>query len=116
LTAGPSIRVQGDRGELQLFGDGFRPVRWAIVPVVGNVESHGRVRHEGADIVNPQRGMWWEADEAARCVRDGKLESAHMPLAESLAIMRVMDEARRQGGLVYPAHIETLEYPLERFF
>lgn len=62
----------------------------------------------------------------ARCIRDGKKESDRMPLRESVLMMRVssspchgdcnadnarqtFDEIRRQGGLVYPEEIETLE-------
>lgn len=59
--------------------------------------------------------MFWEADECARCIRDGKLESEGMPWEESLAIMRVMDEVRSQGGLVYKEALESIEYPLDEF-
>jgi hypothetical protein len=54
--------------------------------------------------------MFWEADEAARCLRDGKKESGSIPWEESLVIMETMDEVRRQGGLVYPETIETTEF------
>ena len=57
-------------------------------------------------------GMYWEADEVARCIRDGKLESDVLPWEESIVIMKVMDEARRQGGLTYPEKIESTHYPL----
>lgn len=36
-----------------------------------------------------------------------------MPWAESILIMEIMDEARRQGGLVYPPSIESTEYPVK---
>lgn len=62
-----------------------------------------------------QRGMYWEADECARCLRDGKLESEGFPLAESIVIMKVMDEVRKQNELVYPEYIESTEYPLPGF-
>jgi hypothetical protein len=58
------------------------------------------------------RGMFWEADEVARCVRDGKLESETMPWQESIVIMEVMDTVRQQGGLTYPENIESTTYPL----
>jgi hypothetical protein len=35
-----------------------------------------------------------------------------MPWAESILIMEVIDEARKQGGLVYPDAIESTDYPL----
>lgn len=56
--------------------------------------------------------MYWEADEVARCLRDGKLQSEVMSWEESIVIMEVMDEVRKQNGLVYPEKIESLEFPL----
>lgn len=47
-------------------------------------------------------GYAFEAEEAGRCLREGLLESPDMPLDETLAIMRTMDEIRRQWGLRYP--------------
>jgi predicted dehydrogenase len=49
------------------------------------------------------RGMWCEAAEVVRCLREGRLESDVTPLAETVAIMATMDEVRRQIGLTYPA-------------
>src|ERR1700733_9487847 len=57
------------------------------------------------------RGMLWAADEAARCWRDGKLESEIIPWEESMVMMQVVDEVRRQGNLSCP-EIESTEYPL----
>lgn len=49
-----------------------------------------------------RKGLWHEAAEVVRCVRAGRTESPVMPLDESVAVMRTMDEVRRQIGLVYP--------------
>ena len=57
--------------------------------------------------------MSWEGDEAARCMLAGKLESEGMPWEESIAIMEVTDEVRRQCGLAYPEVIETTDYPVD---
>ncbi len=43
-----------------------------------------------------------EAIEVMRCLREGKLESDIVPLAESLSIMETMDSVRAQWGLKYP--------------
>jgi hypothetical protein len=51
--------------------------------------------------------MFWEADEAARCIRDGKLESETLSWEESVIIMETMDEVRKQGGLQYSELIES---------
>ncbi len=47
-------------------------------------------------------GYNYEADEVARCMAAGKLESAVMPLDETLAIMETLDQLRAPWGLVYP--------------
>ena len=43
-----------------------------------------------------------EAEEVGRCLRNGDLESAILPLDESLAIMKTMDIIRDQIGVKYP--------------
>jgi predicted dehydrogenase len=48
------------------------------------------------------QGLRHQAAEVGRCLRAGLTESPVMPLDETLAIMRTMDEVRRQIGLVYP--------------
>ena len=47
-------------------------------------------------------GFEFEAKETMKCIREGRTESRVMPLDESLAIMKTMDEMRAQWGLVYP--------------
>lgn len=108
-TAGPAIRIQGTKGEIQVEGPSFRPERYHIIPC-----SDTNVQEESCQIEHliPQgdRGMYWEADEVARCVKAGKLSSDGLPWDEMIAILEVMDEARRQGGLSYPDAIEGTHY------
>lgn len=47
-------------------------------------------------------GYNFEAEEAMNCLREGKPESAIMPLDETLAIMQTLDTIRAQWGLRYP--------------
>jgi predicted dehydrogenase len=47
-------------------------------------------------------GFEYEAREVMQCLRAGKLESDVMPLNETLAIMKTMDEIRAQWPLKYP--------------
>ncbi|KAM0746127.1 NAD-binding protein [Meredithblackwellia eburnea MCA 4105] len=54
-------------------------------------------------------GYSWEADEVARCIRDKKLESDRMPLRETVLMMEVFDEIRKQNGFEYPAPLESLQ-------
>ncbi|KAJ5319394.1 hypothetical protein MYU51_017485 [Penicillium brevicompactum] len=108
-SAGPSIRIQGTKGEIQVFGPPFRPVRFRVIPKKGL----GEIRDVESSFPGKGHGMYWEADEVARCLRDGKLESEGLPWEESIVIMEVMDEVRKQGGLTYPQKIESTEYPLQ---
>ena len=116
-SARPAIRIQGTRGELQVDGPAFRPTTYRFIPFeehdVQKVKPgrNDRVRETVCEI--PGQGMFWEADECARCVRDGKVESEGMGWEESCVIMGAMDEVRRQGRVEYPASIESTEYPVE---
>jgi scyllo-inositol 2-dehydrogenase (NADP+) len=47
--------------------------------------------------------MYYEVKEFMDLTRAGKLESAINSHAHSLAVMEIMDEARKQIGLVFPA-------------
>lgn len=105
-SGGPAIKIQGTLGEIQVTGPAYRPTQYTVVKKDGAVEAVDcpipvdRERRFGM-------GMFWEADEVARCLRDGKKESATLPLDESIVIMEVMDEALRQGGVKYPDLITT---------
>ena len=57
--------------------------------------------------------MFWEADECAYALRDGRKEGQYESLQESLVIMKTMDEVRKQNNLVYPEKIETTDYPVD---
>ncbi len=54
------------------------------------------------DLPYEGNGYNYQAVEVGNCLRAGKLESAVMPLDETLAIMRTMDTLRAQWGLKYP--------------
>ncbi|MDR0399722.1 MAG: Gfo/Idh/MocA family oxidoreductase [Treponema sp.] len=62
---------------------------------------HGRYsyRYEPEFFSN---GYNYEAEEVMNCLREGKLESDTMSLAESLCIMETMDCIRAQNGFRYP--------------
>ncbi len=47
-------------------------------------------------------GFNYEAQEVMKCIDKGQSESKIMPLNESLKIIRIMDELRKQWGLKYP--------------
>lgn len=112
-----SVRIQGTLGDILISGISPRPTSYTLVP------AQNEKRGQPADFeietkefeIPGGHGMFWEADECARCVRDGKLESEIMGWEESLSVMEVMDEVRRQGGLAYGPGLESCDYPLEEF-
>lgn len=46
-------------------------------------------------------GMRFEIEEVHRCLADGRTESAVMPLAETVALMGILDDVRAQIGLTF---------------
>ncbi|KAH7273879.1 hypothetical protein B0J15DRAFT_384699 [Fusarium solani] len=108
-TGGPAIRIQGTKGEIQVTGPAYRPTEYKVIKTDGN----GKIEVVHCPIPqDPKRdnwghGMFWEADECARCLRDGKKESPSIPWSESIVIMETMESALKQGGVTYPELIST---------
>ncbi|KAL2149600.1 hypothetical protein VTH82DRAFT_8252 [Thermothelomyces myriococcoides] len=112
-SGGAAIRIQGSAGEIQVIGPAYRPLQYRVIKKGGDA---GDVQVVDCPIPKDAgrdgwgHGMFWEADECARCLRDGRKESATLPWSESIVIMEVMEEALRQGGIVYPEVISTDVY------
>jgi len=53
-------------------------------------------------------GWHFQADEVARCIRDGKLESSVFGLEKSLMAMDIFDEVRRQCKYEFPPGVEQV--------
>lgn len=49
-----------------------------------------------------ERGLQFEAAEVARCISEGRTESEAMPLDETLRVMALLDEVRRQLDMSFP--------------
>ena len=47
-------------------------------------------------------GFQFEAAEAARCIAAGRTQSEIMPWSATMRVMELMDEVRRDLGVVYP--------------
>lgn len=105
-SAGPAIRIYGTKGEIQVDHPAYRPERYRVI--LAKVENQNvTIREVQCVFPGDGHGMFWEADEAARCVRDGKIESETMPWKESILVMEVLDEVRKQNSLTYPDSIES---------
>ena len=86
------------------------PVRAAVVGTEARIEidtvfyaptSFTLIRRDGEatrfEPAHSGTGLHYEAEEVARCLRAGLLESPLMPLDESIAIMETMDTVLAQG-------------------
>ena len=124
-TAGPVIRIQGRKGEISIFDPAFRPTRTQVITHDGTFEEHTWTypgpgpgsgwRNGLSHMLHAEgegQGMFWEADECAYASRDGRLESRVESLAESIDLMLVLDEVRRQNDFVYPKDVESTAFPL----
>ncbi len=88
--------VVGTDGRIEVDGDFYAPSTFTVIPRVGDPWRYDEP-HEG-------HGLRHQAAEVVRCVRAGLTESPVLPLAETVSIMRTMDEIRSQIGLTYPDH------------
>lgn len=85
----------------------------------GWVEVHGpvndpesfTVHRPGADpehVEGPRHGFLHEVEEFHRCLRAGLPESPLVPHADTVAIMTILESARRELGVRYPQEDEPL--------
>lgn len=66
------------------------------------IERDGNFAEEFSDPEGVD-GYSYEIAEVQRCLREGLAESPLVPHSGTLAVMRIMDECRRQWGLVFPS-------------
>jgi predicted dehydrogenase len=65
--------------------------------------------HDGRVIDAPAQqgnGYRYQVAEVARCLREGLTESPYVPLDDTIGVLEILDDARRQLGVRYPADDE----------
>jgi predicted dehydrogenase len=78
--------ITGTGGWITVGAPFYRPDRYTIAPDGGEPETRS--------IFLRGHGYTYQAEEVARCVREGLTESPVMPLADTLSVMRTLDAAR----------------------
>ena len=86
-------RIYGEKGRI-VVDDFYHPQQYQII-LNG---KKPQLVNEGFDGF----GYLYEAREVQRCLISGKTESTICSLDETVAIMRAMDDLRKQWGLSYP--------------
>jgi len=75
--------IVGTDARIEIDGDFYTPTSFALIPRQGEPSRFSQP--------HPGRGLWHEADEVARCLAAGLLESPVMTLDETISIMETMD-------------------------
>lgn len=85
--------IAGTEGTLRTFAPLTRPEGFTVM----TDDGHRREEHPLGPV--PYGFM---LREVTRCVQHGERESATMPLADTVATMRLLDAIRAQAGVTYP--------------
>lgn len=121
VDASDSVTLTDSAGALARIGTTMRAPTQCRASVVGTlarleiertfyqpttvrlVDRHGHVldRFDGA-LSDGVAGLSFEAAEVARCLAAGVRESPLLPWSQTVRIMELMDEVRRQVGVRYP--------------
>ncbi|KAF9877864.1 hypothetical protein CkaCkLH20_04440 [Colletotrichum karsti] len=108
----PAIRIQGSAGEIQVEHPAYKPLSFKVIKsgAEGSATEVVECPQPQDEERNWGNGTFWEADECARCIRDGKLESSTMPWEESLLVMETMEQVLRAAGVTYPDLIASHDF------
>jgi predicted dehydrogenase len=91
--------VSGPEGSLQLPNRFHHPDHYVRSTASGQ---------ERIDVPTHGRGYHYEAAEVMRALRAGQIECPALPHAATIEILELLDETRRQIGVVYPGDDEYL--------
>jgi len=101
----PGVTIRYTHGNILVDSPIYRPMSFTVQYF--DSPKSGKVIKEEKKTFDIVGGGWhYEADEVARCVRDGKLESELWGHEKSLVVMDIFDEVRRQGDYVFPPGVE----------
>jgi predicted dehydrogenase len=81
--------IVGTEARIEIEGIFYAPTSFTLISR-GGERTYFDSQSEG-------RGLWYEAEAVARCLREGLLESPLMPLDESISIMETMDAVLAQA-------------------
>jgi len=104
----PGVVIRYERGTIVIATPIFCPKSFTVQyfqegkPGTVVKEEKRRFEYVGS-------GWHFQADEVARCVRDGKAQSELWGHDKSLLEMEIFDEVRRQGGYKFPHGVEKVQ-------
>lgn len=93
-----AVVMQCENADLIIENGPQKPSTFHVVPNPGSKKDTKRTTYNCGIPAEQGHGLCFEADEVARCIRDGKTESARMPLDESRIVQSWFDEVRKRGS------------------
>ena len=87
--------IYGEKGRIEVAGSAWDSTNFSLFNQAGDLLSQYEESHPGT-------GRQFQALEVERCIREGLIESPLLPIDETIAIMRIMDQIRNQIGVKYP--------------
>ncbi|MDR0886225.1 MAG: Gfo/Idh/MocA family oxidoreductase [Clostridiales Family XIII bacterium] len=104
LASSPiTAAICGTKGRIEIHRQFYRPSDFTVYYNDGSTYTYVSKTHEDYDTgLDGLYGMHFEAAEVQRCLSEGKLESSVMPWADTLSVMKIMDEIRGQLDFKLP--------------
>ncbi|KDQ19043.1 hypothetical protein BOTBODRAFT_28531 [Botryobasidium botryosum FD-172 SS1] len=103
----PALTIRFRSGNIVVPAPIYRPSTYTI-QYFSKPGSGDIIREEKRNFKFEGGGWHFQADEVARCIRDGKLESGVWSLDKSLLQMDIFDEVRSQAGYAFPHGVEQV--------
>ena len=88
--------ICGTRARIELSGPFY------ATGVLTLIDNDGHRLTRPADPIAGHEGLCYEAAHLATLIAEGATDSPMLPLADSVAVLRTIDEARRQLGVRFP--------------
>lgn len=96
-------RIEGTEGYITVEGIAASvPSSFTVYPKTVDSETGVGTIGKTYTFEKSGRGFYWEADAVALDIVAGRTESNIMPHAETLRVMKMLDEIRHQGGARFP--------------
>ena len=101
MAAGPvTASILGTEGRIEMEHSFYEQCAFTVYNNNDELIERYETKIEG-------RGMQFQGLEVERQIAAGQLESQAMSLAESLQVLKTMDEVRLQIGVKYPSELES---------
>ncbi|KAG7443604.1 NAD(P)-binding protein [Guyanagaster necrorhizus] len=104
-SVNPGVIIRFERGTIKIYPPIYCPKEYTVE----YFDDEGSVTKAEKRVFEYVGGGWhFQADEVARCVRDGKNQSSLWNHNKSLLEMGIFDEVRKQGGYRFPLGVERV--------